>query len=148
MSEPKTVSEWLLQQAETTRDMRPGPTLYDALHGIAMELRELGDAPMPKSADGRRYLAAADFRTDGYLQEANRLFFHPLGLALELLGMEGRTLLNVWDARSDPEGFCFARPADDLEFVDKANRIASIENDRREARERSLGFWIQPAIEP
>lgn len=58
-----------------------------------------------------------EFRDLGFLQEANRLFFHPLGLALEVNGewddeeKKGKftvtSLGGVWDYRDDPEGMLF-----------------------------------------
>lgn len=54
-------------------------------------------------------MSIKDFRTEGFLQEANRMFFHPLGLALSVSidddGVE--TLSEVWDYRDDPEGMTF-----------------------------------------
>jgi hypothetical protein len=51
-----------------------------------------------------------EFREKGYLQEANRLFFHPLGLALEVI-IDKETgeekLGGIWDYREDPEGILF-----------------------------------------
>lgn len=51
-----------------------------------------------------------EFRAKGFLQEVNRTFFHPLGLALEVIindetGEE--TLGGVWDYRDDQEGMFF-----------------------------------------
>lgn len=50
-----------------------------------------------------------DFRKEGFLQETNRRFFHPMGLALEVViddnGKE--TLGGIWDYRDDPEGVLF-----------------------------------------
>ena len=50
-----------------------------------------------------------EFRTFGYLQEANRLFFHPLGLALEIsINDDGSEYLSgIWDYRDDPEGMLY-----------------------------------------
>ena len=51
-----------------------------------------------------------EFWERGYLQEANRLFFHPLGLALEVIvdDEDGSVKLGgVWDSRDDPEGIVF-----------------------------------------
>lgn len=47
-----------------------------------------------------------EFREKGLLQEANRLFFHPLGLALEIIIDEDGSyaLGGIWDYRDDPEG--------------------------------------------
>jgi hypothetical protein len=52
-----------------------------------------------------------EFREEGYLQEANRLFFHPLGLALEVIVDENgnEKLGGVFDARRDKEGFLFSK---------------------------------------
>ena len=52
-----------------------------------------------------------EFRAKGFLQEANRKFFHPLGLALEVIINDetGEELLGgVWDYRDDQEGMIFA----------------------------------------
>jgi len=50
------------------------------------------------------------FQNRGYLQEANRLFFHPLGLALEVImnNEDGSVKIGgIWDSRNDPEGIVF-----------------------------------------
>lgn len=52
-----------------------------------------------------------EFKEKGFLQEVNRLFFHPLGLALEVStnAEDGTTSLSsVWDYRDDPDGMRFA----------------------------------------
>ena len=62
-----------------------------------------------------------EFRELGFLQEANRLFFHPLGLALEVFLDEDtgeERLGGVWDYRDDPEGMCFGDGVIDQEKVD------------------------------
>ena len=51
-----------------------------------------------------------DFRKFGFLQEANRLFFHPIGLALEVIvddETEEERLGGIWDYRDDPEGILY-----------------------------------------
>lgn len=81
-------------------------------------------------------------REDGYLQEVNRTFFHPLGLALAIeIGHDGVWRLCVLDAREDPEGFMFDG---DNGLAEKANNINQIASTRREARVRAIGFWKQP----
>lgn len=51
-----------------------------------------------------------EFRELGFLQEVNRQFFHPRGLALEvILGADGEERLGgIWDYREDPEGILFS----------------------------------------
>lgn len=57
----------------------------------------------------RQTMSVAEFRSAGYLQEVNRLFLHPLGLALEVtVGEDGTDELSgIWDYRADPEGIVF-----------------------------------------
>ncbi len=54
-----------------------------------------------------------EFQQLGFLQEANRLFFHPCGLALTLIvdDVSNTSRLAVIDARSDPEGYAFENPS-------------------------------------
>lgn len=75
---------------------------------------------------------------DGYLQEVNRGFFHPLGLAL---AVNEKGELSVLDMRDDSEGFIFD---DDQNLEPKAARLAEIREARRPAREKALGYWQQP----
>jgi hypothetical protein len=84
-----------------------------------------------------------EFRDKGYLQELNRQFLHPLGLALEveLLTDGTERFGDVWDYRKDSEGMIY-----DVELIDskKAKRIADEQAAKREVRELRFGFDIQP----
>ena len=94
-----------------------------------------------------KLLDAATFRDDGYLQEANRGFFHPLGLALAMTPepMDGSVaILTVWDFREDPEGIRFEGGG----LAQKAARVALLADARRPVREKALGYWQQPAFIP
>jgi len=65
-----------------------------------------------------------EFREAGYLQEANRQFFHPLGLALEVVISDDGTekIGGIWDYRDDPEGIVF------YELTDKhKNKIQNVQ---------------------
>ncbi len=56
----------------------------------------------------RKVISIKEFRESGYLQELNRRFLHPLGLALFVNIMEnGEELGGVYDFRDDPEGVYF-----------------------------------------
>jgi len=58
-----------------------------------------------------RYISAKEFRDEGYLQEVNRQFLHPLGLALEVQRDEESGEVSfgrVWDYRDDPEGIQYS----------------------------------------
>lgn len=90
----------------------------------------------------RRYMPLEDFVDFGYLQELNRQFLHPLGLALEVRRHGDGTveLAGVWDARDDPEGIVFD-PAPDL---DKAARVGGDFLARSLIRSAALGYIVQP----
>lgn len=67
-----------------------------------------------------------EFREKGFLQEVNRKFFHPLGLALEVIINDGtgeETLGGMWDYRDDPEGIFFGSA---MIFKDKIDRIETL----------------------
>lgn len=82
----------------------------------------------------------------GILHEANRKFFHPLGLALAVTLEEGDDLdeepsLILVDRRDDPEGIYFAPEALEPE---KAARVARDLRERAVRRCAKLGWIIQP----
>jgi hypothetical protein len=95
-----------------------------------------------------------ELREAGYLQEVNRRFFHPLGLALEVVQLDdgGYCLGGVWDYRADPNGIYFADAEDGSPNVgtDAAQVAAFIDAEiaRRAAPRIALfGAVIQP-VEP
>jgi hypothetical protein len=89
-----------------------------------------------------KHMDIAEFRSKGYLQELNRRFLHPLGLALEVVIEEdgSERLGGIWDYRDDPEGIWYAGEAD----AEKAERITGLLAERAPAREDALGFFIEP----
>ena len=68
-----------------------------------------------------RYMPVKEFRREGYLQELNRQFLHPLGLALEVIVEDdgSETLGGIWDYRSDPEGIRYA----EIDLAPLARRV-------------------------
>lgn len=75
-----------------------------------------------------------EFREKGFLQEVNRQFFHPLGLALEVVindedGTE--SLGGIWDYRDDPEGVFFGQ---DMISADKAEHVINLKSSKIETR--------------
>jgi len=86
-----------------------------------------------------------EFREKGYLQEVNRLFFHPIGLALAIsFNDEGIwTLDAILDSRDDAEGFVYGD--DFLPLASHAKNIQDQMDEKRIARESTLGYFIQPA---
>jgi 8-oxo-dGTP pyrophosphatase MutT (NUDIX family) len=63
-----------------------------------------------------KYIDIKEFREAGFLQEANRRFFHPRGLALEVVVEDDGTerLGGMWDYREDPEGMLFGQDMIDI----------------------------------
>lgn len=70
-------------------------------------------------------LSLDDFVDSGLLQEVNRQFFHPRGLALEVSPGDSPTrfVARVWDERSDPDGM---RYADGVINPSKADNAAAM----------------------
>lgn len=90
------------------------------------------------------FLGTEDFSELGFLQEANRQFFHPLGLSLAMLQQSENTdvILTVVDGRDDPNGITFAA---DVELAGKQKLITILAAERREMRINAVGSWIQPS---
>lgn len=85
-----------------------------------------------------------EFQEKGYLLEANRTFFHLLGLALFVrFDDAGNPLgMGIYDLRRDPEGFIF----DDFTFTDieKSEDVQRELQAKAEKRMAGLGFIVQP----
>lgn len=89
----------------------------------------------------------AEFRDLGLLQEVNRQFFHPMGLALEMTIEEdgSASISGVWDYRDDPEGMIMGDEiVNDKQWKEHADRIMELFESKRKVREESLGWHIQP----
>ena len=84
----------------------------------------------------------AEFREQGYLQELNRRFLHPLGLALEIVVDDDgdERLGGIWDYRDDPEGIYYG----DLDWQ-KYNAVEQRWREREPERVARIGYMVQPA---
>ena len=98
-------------------------------------------------SDDVKRIDIAEFREFGYLQELNRGFLHPHGLALEVIVDDDGTerLGGVWDYRDDAEGIRYENFAG---MHEKAVRVADERDRRRPVREALLGYWQQPVAAP
>lgn len=88
-------------------------------------------------------MSPREFRELGYLQELNRRFLHPLGLAIEIaIDKDGvERFGGVWDYRDDPEGLIFAPGVID---PDKALRIQMEAEQKKATRKKLLkGHFVQ-----
>ena len=84
-------------------------------------------------------MTAKEFRDEGFLQEVNRQFFHPLGLALAVYvddeAMDDCMKVSIWDEREDPEGWFFAEGELSQE---KADNVAVLKESKRVRRNAIL----------
>lgn len=91
-----------------------------------------------------KYLDLDELVDGGYLQEVNRRFFHPLGLALEATRFTAGTakpmVIQIQDHRDDLEGVAFT----ETPSRDKFEKVYAEELRRRPIREKAVGFYIQP----
>ena len=96
-------------------------------------------------ADKLPEISLTEFREKGYLLEANRRFFHPIGLALFIrydADTEQPVGMGVFDFRNDPEGCVFGGLTEsEIEASDLCTREW---NDRTITRSHRLGFMVQP----
>lgn len=92
------------------------------------------------------------FRKLGFLQELNRQFLHPMGLAIgfncdydeekdEWIPNGGIT---IQDYREDKEGIRFASGLLDKE---KAESVEELQEKKHEERKEELGYVVQPVGE-
>jgi hypothetical protein len=74
-----------------------------------------------------------EFREFGFLQEVNRKFLHPLGLALEvIIEKDGSAKLGgVWDYRDDSEGMFYSKDVISQEKIDRVEELRKSKLDTR-----------------
>lgn len=100
-----------------------------------------------------KHIDIKEFREQGYLQEVNRQFFHPMGLALAIsIDDDGsETLGGIWDYRTDPEGIQFDLKSSNFDRISTfAARKTNVDAQREKIatkRQERLGFDIEPIPE-
>jgi len=96
---------------------------------------------MTSTSDIKR-IDISEFRKKGFLQELNRTFLHPLGMALEVIVHEdeSETLGGRWDYRNDTEGMSYA---DGVISQEKVNNVLELWNTKTTARRKNLGYVVQ-----
>lgn len=100
-----------------------------------------------------KWLPHSEFVSQGYLREVNRVFFHPLGMALAVRedAETGDVLeiAGVIDSRSDPEGFIFAEALDgpdDLLMAMHCDQLALEHEQARLKLEITGNHVVQPVF--
>jgi len=87
-----------------------------------------------KMAEEIKRMDIKEFIELGFLQEVNRQFFHPLGLALEVIVDEETNeekLGGIWDFSDDPEGMFFINDVIDEK---KIAIVKDLKNSKRFSR--------------
>lgn len=85
-----------------------------------------------------------EFVQSGYLQEVNRKFFHPMGIALSVIqNADGKVegFGPIWDYRNEPTGIRFAVIDEDMKI--KAHNIEAQRKKSAKERFQQLGYIIQ-----
>jgi hypothetical protein len=96
------------------------------------------------------YMSVKEFRELGYLQELNRQFLHPLGLALEVVVDDdgNESFGGVWDCRNDEDGIIYDLKNSDEDrknkFIKKQKFIESEWFRIGKLRQKKLGYNIEP----
>ena len=96
-----------------------------------------------------KYMDFHEFWKLGLLQEINRQFMHPRGLAFQM-DFEDDKAINIsgiWDERDDPEGIIYSKEmiSDNIEHFEKMKaQVQKLYDDKAEYRQENLGFIIQP----
>lgn len=91
-----------------------------------------------------KMMSVKEFRELGFLQEVNRLFLHPLGMALEVtIKDDGEEKLGgILDCRDDPEGIIFHNL--DESGLKKIELVHAFSEEKHKERLERLGYIIQP----
>ncbi len=95
-----------------------------------------------------KFLSMKEFYESGLLQEVNRQFFHPRGLAMFIVTDDNRgeyLFGGILDSRDDNTGCHFSEFDDDVSK--KASYVYMLQKNKEEAREATLGYIIQPLPE-
>lgn len=108
-----------------------------------MELKKyVKENEKEKNTEPKR-IDIAEFRKLGFLQEANRKFFHPVGLALEVVINEDETetLGGIWDYREDEEGIYYGESVLKKERAEYVDNLLNLKKDKRI---EMFGSIVQP----
>lgn len=112
----------------------------DVLLKTLMEKAEGGEH------SGVNYMPMGEFVSEGLLQELNRTFLHPVGLAMEITMVDGTAVISgIWDYRDDPEGMCFAEGT--LRQL-KFDQVQAERDRHADARRAIFGSTVQPLPYP
>lgn len=91
--------------------------------------------------EDKKMMSAQEFLEKGYLQEVNRIFFHPLGLMMVVkVSKDNVEFGGIIDCREDPVGVIFA---EDQITIEKAQNIAMEWDAKAKNRLQEFGSVVQ-----
>lgn len=98
--------------------------------------------------DGPQYMDIDEFVRLGFLQEVNRQFLHPHGLALAVERDDdgNYSLSGIWDSRDDPEGIIFTGNTWGRHQKWQNVRLERLRHE--EARLRLFGLTLATTVQP
>lgn len=103
----------------------------------------------PSHSNEVKRMSVQEFVELGFLQELNRQYLHPLGLAIEArCVLEGGVpvavgLGGIWDYREDSEGIVFTDLTSE-DVLKKAKTVAREFITHQQTREKKFGWTVQP----
>lgn len=136
--EDKTITEWYPEDDEYLAKEYSVSFLYDE---AALATNDI------------KYVDIKEFRELGYLQEINRRFLHPLGMALSIKQEEDgtETIAGIWDCRGDADGIYYDINQSEDERKERFRKnfefVEAEMGKRLEQREKMLGFGIESVPE-
>lgn len=94
-------------------------------------------------------MSVKEFRENGYLQELNRQFLHPLGLALEINIVDGEEYISgIWDYRNDKIGIIYDLENSNRERIERFQKNAAFVEEQKQKispnRIQLFGDIIEP----
>ena len=96
----------------------------------------------------RKIMSVEEFQKSGLLQEVNRRFLHPIGLAISIVEDldTGKVHFGeIFDYSAEADGMIFAEEVTSTsEWKEKAARVEELFEAKRAERERVLGYHVQP----
>ncbi len=140
MEEQKNIEESIIEIMESTREK-----------GVINTYKSAKEIAKKFNLNNMKYINIKEFRELGYLQEINRQFLHPLGLALEIeVNGNIETIVGIQDHRNDPEGVFYDIKNSEKERVEKFLKNEKYIQDQRKkfssARINLIGDEIEPII--
>lgn len=98
-----------------------------------------------------RIMSLKEFIEEGYLQELNRKFLHPCGLALSVM-MDEETgeaeFADIIDARDDPEGYAFDDEHMKKNLATFKHKADNVEKQRKKHSRARCKLFNRKAIQP